>query len=212
MDQTYNHSLFADAREEPDHSGTKRAKIFLVVLLVFAGLVALAVAMQKSQPTVSRVTTETSTAAQSVPPPVDATAVPAVPAAAQAVPPATEEPAAAPTAEKSAVETAPAVARTPAGREEEGRLAWPHDRDRNAGTFVAGAGRRSSSARARADRGSRGSGSDPDHESRPGHPRRHLDVDSAGRGSSSSAAGLTPPRSLVSSEGPPSRAAFSSPG
>lgn len=109
MDQTYDQPLFADAREEPDHSGKKRAKIFLVVLLVFAGLVALAVAMQKSQPKASGVTTETTTAVQSGPAPVDATANPAAPALSQAVPSAPEAPAAAPTAEKSAVETAPAV-------------------------------------------------------------------------------------------------------
>lgn len=109
MEQTYDHQLFVDAREEPDHSGTKRAKIFLIVLLVFAGLVALAVAMQKSQPNVSRVTTETSTAVQSVPPPVDVPANAVAPAAPQSVPSAAETPAAAPTVEKSAVETAPAV-------------------------------------------------------------------------------------------------------
>ena len=105
MEQTYDRSFFH--AEERDRSGKKRAKIFLAVLVVFAGLVALAVALQKSQPQVSRVTTETSTG-QATPPPVDVPANPEAPAVPQLVPSTPAAPTAAPTAEKSASDVAPA--------------------------------------------------------------------------------------------------------
>ncbi|MGH9443792.1 MAG: hypothetical protein ACRD16_16125 [Thermoanaerobaculia bacterium] len=103
MEQTLNHSFFH--AEERDSSGKKRAKIFLAVLLVFAGLVALAVVTQRSQPQVSRVTTETSTAAQSAPPPVDVPMNPEAPAVPQLVPSAPEP--APSTSAKSEVAPAP---------------------------------------------------------------------------------------------------------